>query len=378
MRTEIDNHLHLARLLGNRPNAESLPSLLLWADMNPWDETSLWENIENAFPPRDVELSTWMYRSEFEDVALNLMNITPNPITVQVRPENTIAEHISVREAIQVPRYDGSWVLDALSELNAAHTIQLAPGEIRQLWFVCDSRNLDAGMHDLPIELLVLGHENTTFNATIQIEVEDIDLATTPPFMRCNWSSAARLRGQGLDDHRIERYIESGMNVLYLSIPGRQCDEQGQLIGSPDWSATDRELAMMRPDCFFFISINIQTPKGVKEGDPIWSKAYRAWADDVTEHLASKGFPISQWAVYPVDEPGLYDGPRIQALMEKVIPIKAAAPDVPIYANPSSEVTVENFSEMAQYIDVWCPELGVLLRRPELVDFFLQDKSKRV
>ncbi|MCP4600721.1 MAG: hypothetical protein GY847_09345, partial [Proteobacteria bacterium] len=87
---------------------------------------------------------------------------------------------------------------------------------------------------------------------------------------------------------------------------------------------------------------------------------------------------ISQWAVYPVDEPGLYDGPRIQALMEKVIPIKAAAPDVPIYANPSSEVTVENFSEMAQYIDVWCPELGVLLRRPELVDFFLQDKSKRV
>ena len=43
---------------------------------------------------------------------------------------------------------------------------------------------------------------------------------------------------------------------------------------------------------------------------------------------------------------------------------KQAMPDVPLYANPSGNVTTENMKPMVPVTDVWCPEQGLLRRQP--------------
>lgn len=373
--TEYD--AQLAQRLG-ASDPETIPSVLIWPDSNPWDELDPWATLPNVLPSANLELPVWLYQNEFEDLALNFLNLTPEPITVQVRLDGDALTHLDVREAISVPRFDGTWVIDALSELNAARTIILPPGTIRQMWVVCDSKGLDAGIYEYPIELLQIGHANVRQNLTVQMEVADIDLAAAPSFMRCNWSSVGRIRGEGHSAERIAASVQAGMTVLYVTTPSRESDAQGDLVGEADWSQMDSELDLLTSDCFLFVSINVRAPKPVQFGDAIWSKAYRAWADELTAHLAEKGFPNSNWAIYPVDEPGLYDGPHIKRLMDHLVPVKAAAPDVQVYANPAGQITEENFRELLPYVDVWCPELGTLLRRPWMVDYFLADEGARV
>ncbi len=373
--TEYD--VQLAQRLG-ASDPETIPSVLIWPDSNPWDEFDPWATLPDLMRPDNLQLPVWLYRNEFEDIALNLLNLTPEPITLQVRTDGDALTHLDPREAISVPRFDGTSVVDALPEMNAARTIVLPPGTIRQLWVVCDSKGLDAGTYKYPIELLQLGHANIRRNLTVQMEVADIDLATAPPFMRCNWSSVRRIRGQGHSAERIVSSVQAGMTVLYVSTPSRKSDAQGNLVGEVDWSRMDSELDLLTPGCFLFVSINVRTPEPVQFGDAIWSKAYRAWADELTAHLAVKGFPNSNWAIYPVDEPGLHDGPHLKTLMDHIVPVKAAAPGVQVYANPSGQITEENFRELLPYVDVWCPELGALLRRPWMVDFFLADEGARV
>ncbi len=377
-RKEARNHTTLVDVLDSIPADESIPPILIWVDPNPWDEESPWVDLSHENANSNEPLSTWMYKNEYEDVALNLLNITPDPLTVQVRGETADLEHIDVREAISVPRQDGTWVVDALPELNSAHTISLSPGETRQLWFVCNSNGVDAGIHEWNLDLLVLGHKDTTLPVTLKTEVVDIDLDDTPPFMLCNWSSLGRLESAGFSGEVLQESIEYGMNVLYISMPSGECNENGDLIGEPDWSRTDRELSLLTPDCFLFVSVHVRTPKGIQKGSPVWRKAYRAWAEQVMAHLEERGFPPTHWAIYPVDEPGLYDGPRIEQFMDVVTDVREAAPEVPIYANPAGAIRKENFTPLLPYVDVWCPELGTLLRRPWMQGFFLDDEGAQV
>jgi hypothetical protein len=91
----------------------------------------------------------------------------------------------------------------------------------------------------------------------------------------------------------------------------------------------------------------------------------------LAKHLESKGWGKDRWALYPVDEPGLYGGTRIQAFVEIARHFKEAMPDAPIYANPSGFVTCENMAAMVPLVDVWAPEQALMRRQPELAPFFL-------
>ena len=378
LREELERDALTAHVLGQADAKAGIPPVLFWEDPNPWDEEPLWRSLERVQPETGVTLPVWMYRNEYEDCALNLLNVTSKTLTMQVRMDAETAERLDVREVIETPRRDGSWVMDALPELNAAHTITLPPGEARQLWFACNSKGLAAGVHTFPVELLAIGHGNWTQTVTIRMEVADIDLAEAPPFMRCNWSSPSTIRGKGFSDELTKSAVEAGMNVIcMLTLPSRKCDETGNLIGEADWTVTDHELSLLTPECFMLLSLHVGTPQGVKVGDDVWNKGFRAWADEVTEHLAAKGFPTSQWAIYPVDEPGLLDGPRLKQFKDSAIPVRKAAPDVPIYANPAGQITEDNFRDLLPYVDVWCPELGTMLRRPWMVDFFQKDEGAR-
>ena len=343
--------------------------LAVWEDPNPWDDVAL--TLEAPTLSLETAIDVALYRGEYESRAVTLLNLHPAPLTVQVRPDEAARQAVRLYEVIRTPRPDGTWVPDALSELNSARTLQLAPGQARQFWLSVSGGDLESGVTEFRIDLLPLGFRDSSVAVLVRAHAYSLDLAEAPVFRVCNWSSPQRIRSAGLGLHPLDEAKRHGMNVFTSGMPARKCDVNGDLVGAADWSAFDTDLDLMEPGGFVLLSGHgVPAPEGVERYGGVHVKAQRAWLTELASHLEAKGWGKERWALYPVDEPGLYGGTRIEAFLEIARHFKAAMPSVPIYANPSGFVTPENMAGMVPLVDVWCPEQALMRRQPELAPFF--------
>ncbi len=374
--THMKEDFALARIAEETNNTGASISLAVWEDPNPWDELN--PIFESKIISGDLAIDIPLYTGEYESRALTVVNLRPENLSVQIRPNDNAQKAVKLYEVIEVPRQNGTWVEDALSGMNEAQILRLAPGEARRLWITLNGKRFNAKNQDLMVEIFPIGWEEDKIAVSIRPQVIPIDLQTTPPFFVCNWSSPQRLAGSGLDPAEIIDARDHGVNVYVFGLPGRRCSVQGDLIGKTDWILFDTYLDLLGEDCFVLLSgSGVSIPEGVKQFGPIHVKSQKVWLNEVKSHLQGKGWGMDRWALYPVDEPGLYGGTLIERFKEIATHLKESMPDVPIYANPSGFVTIENMKDMIPLVDVWCPEQTLMRRQPELAPFFLKT-GKRV
>jgi len=230
-----------------------------------------------------------------------------------------------------------------------------------------------AGEKVLQFELLPLGHEEDRATVEIKRQVIPLDINQAAPFYACNWSSSRMLEQAGIDPAEIRTARIHGINVFVLGLPACEADEKGELISPPDWTLFDKHLALLDTECFLLIpGGEIPIPGSVKRFGTIHVRAQQKWFTEIRNHLHIKGWETDRWALYPVDEPGLFGGTLIKRFVEIAGHFKRAMPDIPVYANPAGFVTIENMSEMVPLVDVWSPEQALMRRQPELAPFFLK------
>ncbi len=370
-RSELVFDTRLANRIARFAQENPQHVLAVWRDPNPWDEVSAMLDGEDLFTKEIIPVT--LYKSEYESVAVNVLNVTAEPITAQLRVGEKNRSALLFYEVIDTPRSDGSWVPDALAELNSANSIIIPPGTVRTLWITVNGKALPSGITELLCEILPLGWDTFRAKVVLRAEVSSLDLANAPLFRVCNWSSPSYLARMGLDPERIVVAREHGMNVFTTALPHRECDAAGNLVGSPDWQGLDAELALMGDDGFVLLSgWAVKVPEGVEEFGEVHIKAERARLIELVDHLNALGWGKERWALYPVDEPGLFGGTRIRLFERIASHFKKAMPDVPVYANPSGFVTPENMAGMVSLTDVWQPEQALLRRQPELAVFFLK------
>lgn len=369
-RTAVRMDLTLNRHVRKMAETDPKAVLAVWEDKNPWDDSPVLS--EEASPARKTHVSVWLYKNEYESAAVNLLNLTAEPLVVQLRVSPAVRHALLLYEVIDAPRSDGSTVPDALAELNSAATITIPGGGARRLWTTVNGKRLEPGSTELPITLLPLGKDTERAEVVLEANVESLDLATAPIFRVCNWSSPNMLKVAGVDPSQIAVAREHGMNVFVTSAPERQCDTRGNLVGAVDWSVLDEQLPLMGDDGFLLLSLNpVSVPQGVESFSDIHITAERARLQELAQHLKEKGWGPERWALYPVDEPGLFGGTRIRLYEQLAGHFKRAMPNVLMYANPSGFVTPENMAGMVPLTDIWQPEQGLLRRQPELASFFL-------
>jgi outer membrane protein assembly factor BamB len=371
----IEQDIVLAEIAGQAIRGNQ-PTLAAWEDPNPWNEKT------TEFEPQrisgTISVRIPLYRSEYESRAITLVNLRPESMDVQIRKDSESRRSVQVYEILTVPRQDGTWVGDALAELNSAQTVHLAAGERRQLWLTVFGDSTDGGMLPAVLELVPLGWEENKITLNIDRQIIPLDLRSAPPFYVCNWSSPQMLEQAGIDPPRICKARAHGINVFVLGLPPCQADEQGELPGKTDWTIFDRHLALLDNECFLLIpGGEIPIPEKVERFGAVHVMAQQKWFAEIRNHLQEKGWGIERWALYPVDEPGLFGGTLIRRFLEIGRHFKQAMPDVPIYANPAGFVTTENMREMVPLVDVWSPEQALMRRQPELAPFFL-GTGKRV
>lgn len=358
---------HLTKQSAGQPG----PPLLIWEDLNPWDDTDPLDKLPGE--PVSVSIAAPLYRSEMECRAVNLMNVSSESMTVQVRLPKEMQSWVELREVVAVPRHDGSWTPDALPRINEARTLTIPSGQVRQLWLNLKSKSLPAGLHTGKVELLIVGPRNERVTLSVTADILDLDLANAPPFMQCNWVRPTQFLDAGFPAETVREAIEFGLNVFTLSSPAFTADAHGE-IAPPDFTALDRELALLDPSCFLLFGFSFSAPASLPVGGEAYLQAYGRALRSFAASMAHRGWPKEQWALYPVDEPGLFQGGRnTKEFVEASTLSKRAAPEIQVYADPAGGVTRENFAEAFAHGDVWAPEVGMMLRSPDLVDFF---KSK--
>ncbi|NUN97144.1 MAG: PQQ-binding-like beta-propeller repeat protein [Candidatus Omnitrophica bacterium] len=362
-RTSIERLQSLGALAARSPNR----NLAIWEDSNPWDETHPLEE-----PPAELSdqprIAVWACLGEVEHRVVNVANLRSGPLDVQFRLP--LRGPLSGREVVQVPRRDGSWIPDALPRMNQSSSLHLAPGEVRQVWLEVSTEGLAPGETSVKVVILPIGEDRDEMNLTVRIEAEPIHLRDAPEFFLCNWARPDSVASMTADPNAVSEVVHQGMNVWVLGAPGRKCDEQGGLVGPQDWSGLDSQVGHLDPEKTFLLlsGPSLSAPPTVERGSDIWKLGLASSMRELAACLAARGWGLDRWAYYPMDEPGLFGG--VEEFTEMVETIKAAAPEIPVYANPAGGVSRENFGGLVDDIDVWAPELAMLRRDSDLAEFF--------
>jgi outer membrane protein assembly factor BamB len=376
--------VRLLNALSSFWDSEGNGSFVCWQDANPWD----------SFDPRDMPerfekappIAVTAFGDEFEDVALNLLNITDRPVDVRcvfTKPkvaggapdkDPELAKRITLRRGMMVAAPNGGMVLDALPELDLSRTITLTPLEASQLWLVVDTHGLAAGTHTLTLYLGSLEENLTLREIPVTIEVLPIRLPEGV-YAQMNWvgTDVAETSDQQLKD-----MLDHGISVAYgPRLPAVPVDAQGAATGVVNWTSFDAALARL-PGWFQLLFPAVPTVQwpGDKAPAKDSAEAAQGFATAVralTAHLAGQGYGYDRWAFYPYDEPWLTGQTIIPDLRRFCERVKAADPQVRNYTDPTGLMRVEYVAEFKDLIDVWQPEINVLKRDPELLKWFQQN-----
>jgi len=91
---------------------------------------------------------------------------------------------------------------------------------------------------------------------------------------------------------------------------------------------------------------------------PKWEKVFTQWINAIVAHLESKGIGKSQFAFYPVDEPGFARNERHNILIATARKIKSIDPELLVYTDPTGNYDADGLAEIAEVVDIICPQLG--------------------
>ena len=359
-------------------------SFVCWQDDNPWDTFST-DVVPGKIEPAPL-IKVTAFGDEFEDVALNLLNVTDHALDVRCvfnKPklaggapdkDPDLAKHITLRRGVMVSAPNGGQVLDALPELDLSRTITLAPLEASQLWLTVDTHGLEAGTHTLTLYLGSLEETYTLREIPVTIEVLPIRLPEGV-YAQMNWVGTDIAE---TSDQQLKDMLDHGISVAYgPHLPLVPVDAQGAATASPDWTSFDKSLDRL-PRWFqvtFMSPPGLQWPNGkaAAADSPEANTGFATAVRTLTAHLAEKGWGYDRWVFYPYDEPWLTGQTIIPDLRKFCERVKAVDPKIRNYADPTGLMRVQYVAEFKDLIDVWQPEVNVLKRDPELLHWFQQN-----
>jgi hypothetical protein len=322
---------------------------------------------------RTERLETSLCMGEYESLALNVTNATARTLQVRVLckdPEGTktpVAGHVEFRRAVTVAAVHREQVADALPRLDDAGLVSIAPLESEQLWITVNADGLQPGIYEIPLRLKSVEPDPTEVTIPIRITVYDLALPRPHPLRMCLWTSEAGDLGTR-QDPVLHDLVTHGVTVYLASAPKAKFNENGDLIGEPDFAEHDEAVRRLSPHGLLLYA----SPQGVVTGPPFlsdaWKKAFISYLRAWTAHMKGIGLDYDAWALYPYDEPSTPFAETTVNLVAVAKVIREADPNILIYADPTSGTTMETVKMFTGLIDIWQPSSELLERLgPELV-----------
>jgi outer membrane protein assembly factor BamB len=366
---ELERMARLASLLEGLPAEETVRQVLAWPAANPWDQ------FDPEGLPAAAQVSQGLLfkclGGEWESGALNLLNLGDEDVGVRVEvvaPKDAGVEPLpagclQVRQVVAVPTSTNSMSPDALEELGSASVVAIPAGRARQVWLTVRTQGLAPGTFraDLRLQPLTLVPETRT--VPVEVYVSPVSLPTRMPVSLCTWSTADT-GGPGRA-HYVLPDLVAHYNDVFVGGPPVSVgyNAEGNLVGEIDWSPHDKYMNTYQGLGIMLLPGAMERLAYKGEGEPpadAWERAYAKWLPIWIAHMRENGWDYDTWAFYPVDEPGIRPG-SAEELLQTARRVKAIDPRAQVYTDPVGEITMDELRQLAPYVDIWMPGLGVFM-----------------
>jgi outer membrane protein assembly factor BamB len=349
---------------------------------NPWAPFGgMKEALEGRTPT--AELSVEAFAGEFESAALNIFNFGAKHRTFRVMPgaiqtadgASSVAakQVITLHEALEVPtQILQTSSVDALPTLNQANTILVPARAARQLWLSVDTSKLKPGDWSSKIQLRSLDAASVELTASLNIKVWKTALPQEQPLRLCHWGHvhSSLLRDQ--PEAALQDQVAHGTNVFVgVHHPQASYDENGDIVGEINFTQHDDYVRRYAPHGIILFCGYQGGLKGPGSHDSaVYKKANTTWMRAWVKHLAELGVGYDDFALYPVDEIGLYPE-RFGIYVKYAKLVREADAKIQLYTDPVDGNTLEQLKSIENYVDIWCPKESSFLphKDTEQLDF---------
>jgi len=330
-------------------------------------EGDLWESRarEDELPTlvsNPVQLRRRMVQGEHEPISLDVLNILDRPVQARVvidtpadGPVVTPYRSMQLLTSVAEPIWDPLLALDE----SAVVTIpSLKSGEV---WLDIDGANAVPGEYKVTVKILALngagvvdGPKNPrtilppVATVEISLNVLPFEMAPSGVFRLCTWPA--------LDATNVSDLLAHGNNVFIGPNAESQYDAAGTLTGF-DYTKLDAFANQFSGHDVVLMLNGIPSFRG-QPGSTEFTRDMKAYLDDLVPHMAALGFDTDHFALYPIDEPGGQGWDAVNRVVEFGKAVRAANPKVMVYVDGGGELPM--FQAMADYIDIWCPGIGML------------------
>ncbi|HUW60687.1 MAG TPA: PQQ-binding-like beta-propeller repeat protein [Candidatus Bathyarchaeia archaeon] len=358
---------------------------------NPWAPFGGFDEIREG-RLQEGQLEIEAFNNETEDTALNIFNLDMTHLEARVEIDPIVLrdsadtkpclprDAITLHEVVAVPTQMLDMSADVLPVMNSGYVMQLPGWHARQLWLKVDTHALSPGTWDTTLRIRTLEMESKQFTMPLTITVWPAALPEKRALNHCNWGYVYRTdRMKDLEDESLADRIAHGNNVFVTTlVPQAEYNDAGEIVGAIDFTQHDAFVQKYAPHgMILFHSLGGLRGPGDITSDAA-KKAYVAWLRAWVAHLQEMGIDYSQYAMYPVDEPGLNEG-LVDLYLNFAKLAREADPKILMYTDPVDRIREEELVEMLPYVDIWCPNrTGFFLGKNEDKLQIIYDSGKPV
>ncbi|MCX5757848.1 MAG: DUF4091 domain-containing protein [Candidatus Hydrogenedentes bacterium] len=274
-------------------------------------------------------------------------------------------------EVVATGTVNGEVAADALVALGDAALLEVPAQRSAKVWISVDSRGAEAGAYRGRIRVRPLHGEAPDVELPLAVDVAALRMPHPFPIALCTWDYVPNRWFPSHTAEVLDDMSRHGVNIFPRTelIPGAAVDAQGRL--EFDWEKTEKGLELLKGRGQVLFQIGHPPIKSAEPPSPDKQREFeiaylRAWRD----HLKELGWDYSDYALYPVDEPGLGFGPTVPVLIDAAQLFREADPLFRIYTDPVPTLSRRDFDRIENLIDVWCPNMrfvtGLVAQDPRI------------
>ncbi|MCC6421887.1 MAG: DUF4091 domain-containing protein [Phycisphaerales bacterium] len=295
------------------------------------------------------KLHFYAAKGQYDDRIVRLSNLGGDTQDWRVRfmsDDPDAATALSIRRNQSIVAADRSVVGDALTPLDAAGTLTLAPGDTAELWIRLDAKHHDlkAGSHSAKLVLQDLRRGVVSqIELPLDLTIHRFDLAAAKPMHLNVWFDTVPFL-KGHEQASLDNLTDYGCDVFVIHpwhLPFPKLTAEGEPAAPLDLANFDRLVRMFRacnPRAKLLIGLGLdsdvpdyqQLKSHLALYSPQWNKGMRFWVGQFMERMKQLDIPLSDYAFYVSDEP---DDDELDLTRAVATIARSIDPGVRIYVN---------------------------------------------
>ena len=327
-----------------------------------------WENrdVDRQLPTEaaiPLRIGRRSVPGEHEPVSIKLLNVTLEAVSVACAVEaDPAAARVTAYEVKSVPTNLNTVAWDPIVPLGSDE-LAIPSLETREIWLDVDLTDATPGAHNVNV-VLTAGSAQT--RVEIELEVLPFEMAGFGAMRFCNWASYS--------DESVRDLLAHGNNVFIVGLPPATVTEGDTPSIEIDFTNLDTFTARLAGHDVFLLMSGIPS-LGVPMEDEAYVPRLADFLDQLMTHLAARGIPEQNVALYPRDEPAGHGWDAVNHYVAFGRQGLKARSGLKFYVNGGNDLPM--FEALNEVASIWCPGYPMLAENTPQMGF-LRESGKTI